>query len=311
MQQNLNRMASEEEKKNKRTGMIISIGFHASLLVLFFFLLAWRAPNPPLPDYGIELNFGMIEGSGPEQPTTPPNQSESMEEAAPEETAASEEITEESAAPEELAEPVSEVVPEVTQPAKEVSPTQPTESPVVKKTPEVKKETPKKETKPAEKPVTTPKEDKKVAEKTATKESTTSGADGTTGTNNEPKASGQGNKKDVAGDAGNPEGKVDARALYGTQGGGGGGPALEISGWMWDEAPNNKDASAENGRIVFEFQIDDQGYVISTRTVESTVSPKVLQFYKEQLQSVTFSQTTGSAPPPMTTGKVTFVIKSR
>src|SRR5690606_34045857 len=102
-----------------------------------------------------------------------------------------------------------------------------------------------------------------------------------------------------------------ARALYGTQGGGGGGPALEIAGWTWDQAPNKKDNSAENGRIVFEFKIDDQGYVVSTRTIESTVSPAVVQFYKDQLQSVTFSQTNSSAPPPMTTGKVTFVIKSR
>lgn len=304
-------MANEEEKKNKRTGMIISLGLHASLLVLFFFLMAWREPNPPLPDYGIELNFGMVEGSGAEQPTTPPNISQSEEEAAPEEAASSEEVAEEASTPDEVAEPVADIVPETPQPAKEVVPTQPTESPVVKKTPEVKKETPKEVTKPAPKPVTTPKEDKKVTEKTATKDSKTSGADGTTGTNNEPKASGQGNEKDRAGDAGDPKGTVDARALYGTQGGGGGGPALEISGWMWDQAPNDKDASSENGRIVFEFQIDDEGYVISTRTIESTVSPTVLQFYERQLRAVTFSQTTGSAPAPRTTGKVTFVIKSR
>lgn len=304
-------MATEEEKKNKRVGMTISIGLHGALLVLFFFLLAWREPNPPLPDYGIELNFGMVEGSGVQQPTTPPNTSKSKEEAAPEKSAAVEEVTEETAAPEKVTEAASEVVPEESEPVKEVVPTQPTESPVVKKAPEVKKETPKKETKPAEKPVTTPKEDKKVAEKAANTDSKTNGADGTTGAKNEPKASGQGKETDKAGDEGDPQGTVDARALYGTQGGGGGGPALEIAGWMWDQAPNKKDASSENGRIVFEFQIDDEGYVVSIRTIETTVSPQVLQFYKEQLQSVTFSQTTGSAPPPRTTGKVTFVIKSR
>lgn len=74
----------EEEKKNKRWGMIVSLGLHLSLLILFFFLLAWREPNPPLPEYGIELNFGMVEGYGNEQPTTPPNTSENLEEAAPE-----------------------------------------------------------------------------------------------------------------------------------------------------------------------------------------------------------------------------------
>ena len=212
-------------------------------------------------------------------------------------------------------EKITEPEPEVTEPVEEIVPTQPTESPVVEKKPEkkpeVKKEIVKKEPEPAKKPVTTPAESKEVAEKAVAKNTDKSGAAGTTGDKSTPTSSGQGNVKDKAGDVGNPEGSVDARALYGTQGGGGGGPALEIAGWMWDEAPNKKDNSSENGRIVIEFKIDDQGYVVSTRTLESTVSPSVLQFYKDQLQSITFSQTSNSAPPPMTTGKVTFVIKSR
>lgn len=301
----------EEERKNKRLGMIISVGLHLSLLILFFFILAWRAPNPPLPDYGIELNFGLESGFGVDQPTTPPNVSENIEDAAPETSAAAEEVAENLSVPEEAVEPIQESQPEVNQPVEEVIPTQPTESPVVKETPEVKKEVKEKTPEPVKKPVTTPKEDKKVAEKAETKTSNTSGADGTAGEKNEPKASGQGNEKDKAGDAGDPAGSVDARALYGTQGGGGGGPALEISGWMWDQAPNRRDASNENGRIVFEFKIDDEGYVISIRTLETTVSPQVLQFYKDQLQGITFSQTNSAAPPPVTTGKVTFVIKSR
>src|SRR5690606_37912735 len=110
---NLNKMTmEEEEKKNKRLGMIISVGLHGAMLLLFFFLLAWREPNPPLPDYGIELNFGMVEGSGVQQPTTPPNTSKSLEEAAPEKSAAAEEVSEESSAPEEVMEAASEVVPE-------------------------------------------------------------------------------------------------------------------------------------------------------------------------------------------------------
>lgn len=300
----------EEEKKNKRVGMVVSIGLHLCLLILFFFVLAWREPNPPLPEYGIELNFGMESGFGNEQPTTAPNTSENREEAAPEESPSAEEISEESSTPEETAEPVLDSEPEVAKPTEAIVPTQPTETPVVKEVPEEKKKVEEKPKETAKKPVTTPKEDTKVAEKSENRTTETKGADGA-GEKNEPKASGQGNEKDKAGDVGNPEGSVDARALYGTQGGGGGGPALEISGWMWDNAPNKRDASSENGRIVFEFKIDDEGYVISIRTLESTVSPQVLQFYKDQLQGVTFSQTNSAAPPPVTTGKVTFVIKSR
>lgn len=300
----------EEEKKNKRIGMAVSIGLHLCLLILFFFVLAWREPNPPLPEYGIELNFGMVAGYGNEQPTTPPNTSANLESAAPEESATAEEVMEESSTPDATADPVMDSEPEVTEPTEAVVPTQPTESPVIKEVPEEKKKVEEKPKEEAKKPVTTPKEDKKIAEKVENKVTETKGADGT-GDKSEPVASGQGNEKDKAGDAGNPEGSVDARALYGTQGGGAGGPALEISGWMWDNAPNKRDASNENGRIVFEFKIDDEGYVVSIRTLETTVSPQVLQFYKDQLQGVTFSQTNSAAPPPVTTGKVTFVIKSR
>ncbi len=300
----------EEEKKNKRIGMAVSIGLHLCLLILFFFVLAWREPNPPLPEYGIELNFGMVSGFGDEQPTTPPNTSTNLEAAAPEESPSAEEVLEESSTPDVSADPVMDSEPEVAEPTEAVVPTQPTESPVIKEVPKENKKVEEKPKEEAKKPVTTPKEDKKVAERSENKTTETKGADGT-GDKSEPKASGQGNEKDKAGDAGNPEGSVDARALYGTQGGGAGGPALEISGWMWDNAPNRRDASSENGRIVFEFKIDDQGYVISIRTLETTVSPQVLQFYKDQLQGVTFSQTNSAAPPSVTTGKVTFVIKSR
>ena len=49
----------QKEKKNKRIALFTSLGIHAAILLLFFFLVAWRAPNPPLPEYGIELNFGL------------------------------------------------------------------------------------------------------------------------------------------------------------------------------------------------------------------------------------------------------------
>ena len=54
-----------EEKKNQRTALIVSSVFHVGLLILFFFLIAWKRPDPPLPEYGIELNFGLDDtGSG-------------------------------------------------------------------------------------------------------------------------------------------------------------------------------------------------------------------------------------------------------
>ena len=58
-----------EDKKNKAAGILISVGVHALLLVLFFFMIAWRLPDPPMPGLpGMEINLGFVdEGSGDEQ----------------------------------------------------------------------------------------------------------------------------------------------------------------------------------------------------------------------------------------------------
>jgi protein TonB len=49
-------MSEQQEKKNKTIAMITSVGIHGLLLLAFMLMMAWRAPNPPLPEYGIELN---------------------------------------------------------------------------------------------------------------------------------------------------------------------------------------------------------------------------------------------------------------
>ncbi|HMQ00434.1 MAG TPA: hypothetical protein PKC24_11685, partial [Cyclobacteriaceae bacterium] len=62
-----------QEKENRRNAVLASILVHGVLLLLLFFAIAWRAPNPPLPQYGIEINFGTSDvGSGVVQPETTP-----------------------------------------------------------------------------------------------------------------------------------------------------------------------------------------------------------------------------------------------
>lgn len=73
-----------------------------------------------------------------------------------------------------------------------------------------------------------------------------------------------------------------------------------------------KDSSSEIGKIVFNFTIDDNGDVRNVTPKEYNVSPTVMNFYKQQLYLITFSQTDPSATPlPQTTGTVTFIIKSK
>lgn len=298
-------MIEREDNKNKRKGWIASAVFHGVLLLAFLFGLAWQAPNPPEEEYGIELNFGTDPaGEGDVQPLTPAAVTETVEDPAPEAPAEAEEI-EESEPVVETTESV-ETVPEeavtedkpvektqITQP--QPSPTKVEEKPkVVEKKPMVKKPEPKVDPR-----------------STYPGKSTTDGSGGKTGASKNPATANQGDTKGTVGDQGDPEGDLDSRALYGKAGGGGGGPKLEIAGWNWDRTPNQKDTSNDNGFVIFEFKIDDEGYVTTIRTLKSTVSPQVTNFYKEQLRKTTFSTTSDNArPAASTTGKVTFVIRS-
>lgn len=64
MPPNQNKMSEQQEKKNRSIAMAASVGFHGLLLIAFMLMMAWRAPNPPLPEYGIEVNFGMDDQGG-------------------------------------------------------------------------------------------------------------------------------------------------------------------------------------------------------------------------------------------------------
>ncbi len=277
-------MSDREEKKNKTVAMFTSIGIHAALLIAFLLTMAWRAPNPPLPEYGIELNFGLDQqGSGDIQPDKPVGAEENVdqvkEEAEPEKTEVVEKVEE------KVSEPVTNKL----------------ESPVVvkeeKKEPvKEKKIEPVKETKPAKEEV---KQDTKVTEQKST-----------TG---EVKQS-QGDDASKQGDKGNPEGKLDAKALYGKQGGGGGGNGfdLSMSGWAWANTPKIPDLpDNEDGRIVFEIECDEDGEIVGITTTERGLSPKAEQLLKEEIRSNSLIRTSGGKVPERSKGKVIFLLKAK
>src|SRR5260221_8031500 len=65
-------MEGPRDKTNKRVAFFVSVGIPASLFLTFFFLISWRAPYPPAPEYGVELNFGLdTQGEGEIQPEVP------------------------------------------------------------------------------------------------------------------------------------------------------------------------------------------------------------------------------------------------
>lgn len=275
---------SAEEKKNQKIGLSVSVGLHILILALFFFILAWKEPDPPLPQYGIELNFGLDNTGAGE--TTEPQRTQVVEQE-PEEVTEPEEVEEvaENQEP-ETEELVEEVVEEPTE-------VQPEESPAVVE--EVVKPQPQTITKPEPEVVEPVPE--KVEVKEVPKEETV--------------AANQGDDVNKAGDKGKEEGKIDARAIYGAKGTDR-GASLQMTGWNWDYIPRPDDRSSENGRITFQITIDDEGYVIKVVTLEKTVSPEVERIYREEVEKLTFSRTADNLrPAPTSTGRITFIINTR
>jgi protein TonB len=290
-------LQEEKDKKNKRAGMIASVITHAFVLILFVFLVAWRAPNPPLPEIGIELNFGTSnQGSGDVQPepNTPPADTESEEDSpeTPEEVI--EEVVEE-VVPDPVEETADPVV-ENTATESEVKPV--TETPTADPVKEI--EPKKEEPKPVvEEKKETPKPPKVLYPGTKDGEAT------------EAKNANQGDKTDAVGDQGAKEGTVDSRALYGKPGGGDGGAALEMAGWMWNKAPEPEDETQSEGKIVFKVIIDERGEVVSAIATTNTVTSSLMRLYQAEVMRLTFTQTSQGTPPPRTEGKITFIIKSK
>lgn len=271
----------DREKRNRNLAFFVSLGLHGVLFVLLFFLAAWRAPNPPLPEYGIELNFGVDQqGSGEEQPTEPigtPEPEENYPTPAP-------------VAEQQQATPVTDPQP-VVQEAGEVvvkeEPRKPVSEPVKKPTaePERKEIIKPEETKPAQSAEQSP-----------------------------GKPGNQGDDANKTGDKGNPAGTLDARALYGQQGGGGGGDGivLQMSGWAWadkpaiPELPDNQD-----GRIVFEIECDDQGEILTVNTVERGLSPQAERILKDLIRKNSLIRTSAGITPERSKGRVVFVLKTK
>ncbi|MDZ4713907.1 MAG: cell envelope integrity protein TolA [Cytophagales bacterium] len=285
---------TEKEKKNERTGLITSAGIHAALFLILFFIIAWRAPDPPLPEYGIELNFGLDDqGSGSVQPDKPVgDQGEKttaesrLEESAPAEAQA------------ENTDPAQHVDEQAVEPVSKV------ESPVTvveKKKPVV---TPEKKIAEAAPAKTVANEYKKDASKTATAaEAQKKGEIGS-----------QGDDIGKTGDKGSPEGKLDATALYGTPGGGGGGTGmnLQMSGWAWADDPRTPDLpDNEPGKIVFEIECDEHGDIVGITTIERTISPRAEQMLRDAIRRNSLVRTSGGKVPDRSKGRIVIYLRTK
>ncbi len=274
-------MSERTEKRNNRVALAVTIGSHAAVAAVLIFLAAWKAPDPPIPDYGIELNLGFdMTGSGEEQPV------EQQEDAA--------------------------ALPDESQPEKTAETPEPEPVPVETESPVVVKKEPEKKPEPAPKPTPQPKkvEPKKVEPEKPKVDNNAVFDPNATG--NKPKQS-QGDDAGKSGDKGSPEGNIDSKALYGDQGGGAGGTGagLDLAGWRWESPPVVKMPEHEkNGKIVFEIVVDQDGEVIAMKPLERGLSPAAEKACRDAIMKLKLLPI-GKNVPEESRGKVTFSVKAQ
>jgi len=317
------RVLMEEErlnKKNRVAAAVTTAGLQALLLVALFVLVAWRPPNPPLPEYGVELNFGLdAEGYGDIQPTEPVGNDGDQAESPK---------RQEESTPEVKEQPQAEVKPQAAEP--EPVETKPEiadrnddpESPVLVKEKKEEKKT------PVEKPVEKVPEkvvekapEKKVEEKKPeapavdTKAVFKPKAQTSAGTGESGEKAGKpgnhGDDKGKVGDKGNPQGSLDAKALYGQPGGGGGGVSMSgFNGFDFPDVPVPSLPDDAFGEYEFEVKVDNAGTVLSVRPLKRGLSLEAEKKLREVIQRLEFVPK-GSNLPAQSEGRITFRVVSK
>ena len=140
-----------------------------------------------------------------------------------------------------------------------------------------------------------------------------SNSNGAVGTKNGVGGNNNGDgKAGEVGDKGDPKGTLDGKSIYGKPGTGGGnsGAMVSISGWK-NKGPLNipKDNSSETGKIKFKVIVDDFGDIVKIDVVETSVSPSVTNYYKNQItQKLKSNLVPEGTPPPRASGTITINI---
>jgi type IV secretory pathway VirB10-like protein len=309
---------NKEEADNNKKALIITVILNILILVGIYFIVVWRQPVPPIPQFGLELALGFTDaGSGNTPSATPPSPAPTVQQEAPAPGDPAPQPTESSTP---IAQPETQSARPAPSEAKATFETKSkVESPLRggEKTTETTKES-KEKAKP-EKPVQQPakaEEEKTVQqaeEKPKIDQRAIFGAGGTSGNSQQQAAGTSQGTTTQRGNEGDPSGSVDGRALMQTGAGNAGqgaGYNLELAGWDFASKPNIKDnVSSRNGRIVFRITIDDNGKIVQAIPLEYNVSNDVLTYYRTVVNQLTFKRQSGNPSAEYSTGKITFVIQ--
>jgi hypothetical protein len=279
-------MAIDYPEPHRRQALIGTLVVHGLLLLLFLFT-HFSGPNPPLAALGgdgVELNYGLDEaGSGDIQSMATANNSPNREDSRPPK-----------ASPDPQPRPVATATPDPTPPSQEKIITSDAEESPVSEAPVETPAPPKEEVKPA------PRVPRKVAVTFAPKGSATGGGNGVNGTSTAPTSNNNGDRPGTTGDQGDPNGSLDAKALYGAGGRGGTGSSpgsggLEMSGWRFDRQPVVEAVDDNSGVVRFKIKISSDGEVEAVTKVSGNVSPAQEKLCRDKLLDANFVKTNSAA----------------
>ncbi|WP_022823727.1 hypothetical protein [Hymenobacter norwichensis] len=287
----------EYREEHRKEAIIGTVALHG-LLALLFFLTVFKGPDPPLDAMGgdgVELNYGVDEaGSGDIQSLATANASQNREDSRPPASNPNPQPT-----PPQPTAPASPPAPQqaaqervITSEAEE----SPVTAPLVTKPAPVRVErtepTPaKEEVREAPKPVERPRT------LYTPKGSANGGGNGVNGTSNAATGNNNGDRPGSVGDQGDPNGSLDAKALYGQPGSGGSGSSpgsggLEgMSGWAFVNRPSAPAIDNTSGFVRFRIKVSADGEVEAVTKVSGNVSAAQEKVCRDALQNAEFRRT--------------------
>jgi hypothetical protein len=308
----------KESNRIEKKSALITLILQIVLVCGLFFAVAWKEPNPPIAQYGIELGFEVFTGTEEASPTqtndSPTENSQIIQEETSNDEIGLNEVTESQEISESIGESKGDITDQEVETDQIIASSQidaltDDETVVIldesEQIMEDVESTDKKE------------EDIEPEDNTAKKTLNTDEEDLQNASLDDSESELQGKMEQTDSKTGsnNQINEIDERALYktnaGSKQGANEGPELQISGWEWGaQKPRPKDTSDEIvGKVICNIRVDSDGY-ISAQLDSYTTPPSVAIAYKNSLDGLQLEikddgVTLGSM------GKVVFILKPK
>ena len=310
-------MKKESNRIEKKSALITLI-LQIVLVCGLFFAVAWKEPNPPIAQYGIELGFEVFTGTEEASPNqtndSPTENTQIIQEETSNGEIAPNEVTESQEILESTGESQGDIKDQEVEADQIIASSQIdalTDDETVAISDESEHIMEDVESTDKKEEQTEPKDNE------AKKMLNMDGEDLQNASLDDSDSELQGKMEQTDSETGsdNKINKIDERALYktniGSKQGANEGPELQISGWEWGaQKPRPKDTSDEIvGKVICNIRVDSDGY-ISAQLDSYTTPPSVAIAYKNSLDGLQLEikddgVTLGSM------GKVVFILKPK